>query len=86
MSVKEIRDYEYRCDICGARMRSDALPRNWYQLNITVQHNDLNCVFYDNTPITTDNIRTVSKVFHTCSTCSETVFTIKPTEMEMAVE
>lgn len=83
MSVKEFKVYEYRCDICGARMRSDALPRNWYQLNISIKRND---VKYDNVPINMDNIRTVDKVFHVCPDCSSTMFTVVPREMELAVK
>lgn len=86
MSVKEIKQYEYCCDICGTRIRRDTLPRNWYQLDVSVKHNEVSCLFYDDLPVDLDNIRTVSKVFHVCQDCRRTMFTIVPEEMELAVK
>lgn len=86
MSVKEFKAYEYRCDICGTRVRRDTLPKNWYQLDVSVKRNEMNCLFYDVIPVDTDNIRTVAKAFHVCPDCSGTMFTVVPREMEMAVK
>lgn len=86
MSVKELKQYEYCCDICGTRVRRDTLPRNWYQLDVSVERNEVTPLFYDDVPVDMDNVRKVTKVFHTCSDCSGTKFTIIPNEMELAVK
>lgn len=85
MSVKEFKQYEYCCDICGTRVRRDTLPKNWYQLDVSVKRNEATPLSYDNVPVDMDKIRTVAKVFHTCPDCSTVRFTVVPQEMEQAV-
>lgn len=87
MSVKEIKDYEYRCDICGTRVRSDTLPKHWYQLNVSIHRQDMNPIYYDNHILANrDYVRYVEKTLHVCPDCGSTKITLVPNEMEFAVK
>ena len=86
MSVKEIKDYEYRCDICGTRVRSDTLPKHWYQLNISIHRQDAKPLCHDNFLVSRDSVRYVEKTCHVCPDCGSTRITLVPSEMEMAMK
>ena len=86
MSVKEIKQYEYKCDICGRIRHSNQLPSGWYQLNVSIHRQDTDPLYHDNFLVSRDSVRYVEKTLHVCPDCGSTRITLVPSEMEMAVK
>lgn len=85
MSKRPITEFEYKCDICGIRIRSDQLPKYWYQLNISVERQDMNPLYYDGILCNKGKVGRVEKTLHVCPKCDYTEITVVPREMELAV-
>lgn len=85
MSVKELKQYEYKCDICGRIRRSNQLPSGWYQIDCLVKNNP-------GIPYNVDDLfeesyrglREVKKTNHFCFDCAVNKMdsiTFKPVKM-----
>lgn len=86
MSVKELKSYEFQCDICKVHKLEpkNRLPEGWYELNISVVHNPKTLSYFSNCKYEYVNLREKRKVIHLCDDCVVTrgrdVF-VTPAEM-----
>jgi len=86
MSVKELKSYEFQCDVCKAHKLEpkNRLPEGWYELDILVMHNPNTPLYADDCKYEYVNLREKRKVIHVCDDCAvdrvKDIF-IKPTEM-----